>query len=52
MKKVICTRVIWKLTSGELLTKQAMREKEIIIYKIYVLKLLLNIVTAGMEALV
>jgi hypothetical protein len=48
----MCTRVIRKVTSSELLRKQGMREKEIIVYKKYVLKLLLNIVPAGIEALV
>jgi hypothetical protein len=43
-------RAVQKVTSGEL-TKQAMREK-IIIYKKYIHKLLLNIVTARIEALV
>jgi hypothetical protein len=44
-------RVIRKVTSGELLTKQGIREK--IIYKnAYMLKLLLNLVTAGNDALV
>jgi hypothetical protein len=42
------TRAIWKATSSELLTKQAMR-KQFIIYKKYVLR---NIVTAGIEAFV
>jgi hypothetical protein len=47
------TRTIQNVTSGELLTKHAMR-KEIILYKknTYILKLLLNVVTAGIEALV
>jgi hypothetical protein len=45
------TRVIWKVTSGELLTKQAMR-KNVVIYIKYIHKLLLNIVTDGTEALV
>jgi hypothetical protein len=46
-------RAIWKVTSGELLMKQAMRKK-ILLYttNMYILKLPLNIVTAGIEALV
>jgi hypothetical protein len=40
-------RAIQKITSSELLTKQAMRNK-VIIYK----KILLNIVTAGIEVLI
>jgi hypothetical protein len=43
--KVIFMRAIQKVTSGELLLKQSMREKSIIvynIYSIYMLKLLLN----------
>jgi hypothetical protein len=48
-------RAVRKVTFSELLTNQAMRKK--IIYKLYtknmsVLKLLLTIVTAGIEALV
>jgi hypothetical protein len=44
---------IYKVTSGELLTKQAMR-KQILLYtkNMYILKLLLNVVTAGIGALV
>jgi hypothetical protein len=46
-------RAIRKVTSGELLAKQAVRKKIIICTKnMYMLKLLLNIVTAGSEALV
>jgi hypothetical protein len=42
---------IWKVNSSELLTKQAMRKKILICRKdTYILKLLLNIVTAGIEA--
>jgi hypothetical protein len=41
-------RDIRKVISSELLTKQAKREKFII----YILKLLLNIVTHGLETLV
>jgi hypothetical protein len=47
------TRAIRIVTSSELLTKQAMRKR--IYYmqkKLYVLQLLLNVVTAGIEALV
>jgi hypothetical protein len=29
-------RAIWKVTSGDLLTKQAMRKKGMIVYKKYV----------------
>jgi hypothetical protein len=48
----IYTRAIWKVTSCELLTKQARGEKIYYIQKIhtYILKLLLNIVTARTEA--
>jgi hypothetical protein len=42
----ICMVAIQKVTSGELLTKQAMRKRNFIIYKnMYILKLLLNILT-------
>jgi hypothetical protein len=41
-------RAIWKVTSGELLTKQ----KCYIQRKKYILKVCLNVVTAGTEALV
>jgi hypothetical protein len=47
----ISMRAIWKVTSSELLTKQAMRKKNVI-YKKEVLKLFLSVVTAGVEALV
>jgi hypothetical protein len=40
----VCSRAVWKVTSGELLTKQANNT--------YILKLLLNVVTTGIEALV
>jgi hypothetical protein len=46
------TRAIRKVTSGELLTKQAMRKNVIIYRNMYILKLLLNVVTAGIDALV
>jgi hypothetical protein len=40
-------RAIWKVTSGELLKKQAMRKKNLLYTKNkYTLKLLLNVVTA------
>jgi hypothetical protein len=42
-------RAVWKVTAGELLTKKAMRKTKFIIYKKYILKLLLNIVTARIE---
>jgi hypothetical protein len=43
----------WKVTSSELLTKQAMRKKLLLYTKnTYIPKLLLNIVTTGIEALV
>jgi hypothetical protein len=42
-------RAIPKVTSSGLLTKQTMRKK-IIIDKKYILELLLNIVTTGIEA--
>jgi hypothetical protein len=46
-------RAISKVTSGELLLKQAMRKRMLIYTKnIYIFKLLLNIVTARIEALV
>jgi hypothetical protein len=46
-------KVIRKVTSGELLAKQTMREQIYYIQKsTYTLKLLLNVVTAGTEALV
>jgi hypothetical protein len=46
-------RAIWKVTLSELLTIQAMRTKIFIMYKnINILKLLLNIVTTEIEALV
>jgi hypothetical protein len=46
-------RVNRKINSGELLTKQAMR-KTILLYikNKYILKLLLNVVTSGIEGLV
>jgi hypothetical protein len=44
-------RAIRKVTSGELLTKQAMRKK-IYAKNLYILKLLLNRVATGLEALV
>jgi hypothetical protein len=47
-----CTRAIQKVPSGEQLTKQAMRKKCYIQKTTYILKLLLNVVTAGIEALV
>jgi hypothetical protein len=47
------TRAIRKVTSGDLLTKQAMRSKCYYVQKnTYIFKLLLYIVTAGIEALV
>jgi hypothetical protein len=46
-------RAIQKVTSSELLIKQAMREKNYYIPKsMYILKLLLNIATTGNMALV
>jgi hypothetical protein len=48
-------RFIWKVTSGKLLTKQAMagKKRNLLCTKItYMLKLLLSIVTAIVEALV
>jgi hypothetical protein len=44
-------RTVWKVTSGELLTKQTMRKKRLYTKNVYVLKLFLNIVTARIEAL-
>jgi hypothetical protein len=43
-------RAIWKVTSGELLTKQAMRKKILYTKNMYILKLLLNVITTGIEA--
>jgi hypothetical protein len=51
-------RAIWKVTSGELLIKQAIRKNINYYYyyyyniqkNTYILKLLLNIVTTGIEA--
>jgi hypothetical protein len=46
-------RAIRKVTSSELLTKQALKKKNLLDTKnVYILKLLLNIVTSGIEALV
>jgi hypothetical protein len=46
-------RTTQKVTSNELLTKQAMRRKHLLCTKItYILKPFLNVVTAGIEALV
>jgi hypothetical protein len=45
-------RAIQKATSGELLTKQAMRKKLFYAKNMYILKLPLSVVTAGTEALV
>jgi hypothetical protein len=45
-------RAIRKVTSGELLTKQAMREKYYYTKNTYILKLLLNVVATGIEVLV
>jgi hypothetical protein len=44
-------RTIRKVTLGELLTKQAMRKENLIIYKKYTLQLLFNVVTTRTEAL-
>jgi hypothetical protein len=44
-------RDIWKVTSSELLTKQAMRKKYYI-KNTYIIKLFLNGITARIEALV
>jgi hypothetical protein len=48
----LLARAIRKVTSGELLSKQAMRKKLLYTKNTYIRKLLLNIVTAGIEALV
>jgi hypothetical protein len=46
-------RAIRKVNSGELLTKQTMREKKLIIYKnMYILKVLIYVITTGIEAVV
>jgi hypothetical protein len=47
----IYKRTIQKITSGELLTEQAMK-KNVFTKNTYMLKLLLNIVTARIETLV
>jgi hypothetical protein len=44
------TRAVWKVTSGKLLPRQAMKEKNYYIQ--IILKRFLNIVTARIEALV
>jgi hypothetical protein len=46
-------RALWKVTCGELLTEQATR-KIFLLYtrNMYILKLRLNVFTAGIEALV
>jgi hypothetical protein len=45
-------RTIWKVTSSEPLTKQAMREKKVLYTRnTYILKLLLSVVNAGIVAL-
>jgi hypothetical protein len=46
------TSATWKITSSELLTKQAMRKKLLYTKYTYILEVLLNVVTAGIEALV
>jgi hypothetical protein len=46
------TRAVRKVTFSELLTKQGMRKKFIVHIHTYIHKLLLNIVAAGIEALV
>jgi hypothetical protein len=48
----IYRRAIRKVTSGEMLTKQAMRKTFLLYTKKCILKILLNVVTAGTEALV
>jgi hypothetical protein len=45
-------RAVRKVTSSELLRKLAMRKNVLYTKNIYILKLLLNVVTAGIEALV
>jgi hypothetical protein len=47
-------RAIRKVTSCQVLTKKSIEEKQIWLYtkNTYILKLLLNVVTAGIEALV
>jgi hypothetical protein len=52
LNEIHSTRAIRKVTSCELLTKQTMRTKFIIYKNTYILKLLLNVVTAGIEVLV
>jgi hypothetical protein len=48
----IYTMAVRKSTSGELLTKQAMRKNLLYPKIMYILKLICNVVTAGTEALV
>jgi hypothetical protein len=50
--KISCTRAIQKVTSHELITKEAIRKKKLYTKTTYIFKLLLNIVTTGTEALV
>jgi hypothetical protein len=45
-------KAIWKVTSSELLTKQAMRKKLLCTKNMYILELFLSIVTARIQALV
>jgi hypothetical protein len=45
------TRAMRKVTSGEMLTKQATSKKLLYTNNTYILKLLLNVVTAGIETL-
>jgi hypothetical protein len=46
---LVYTRIIWKANSGDLLTKQAMRKKYT--NNTYILKLLIDVDAAGIEAL-
>jgi hypothetical protein len=43
---------IWKVTSGDLLTKEARRKKIFYTRNTYIFQLLFNVLTAGIEALV
>jgi hypothetical protein len=45
-------RAVWKVTFIEMLTKQAMRKTILYTKNTYILKLVLNVVTTGIEALV
>jgi hypothetical protein len=52
MQLLHCTRAIWKVTSSELITKQAMRKEIINIKNTCILKVLFSVITIRIEALV